>query len=534
MTPAIPRTPPPDSHTGDPSAPYRCQELRADADRVITGRASKELVERYELHRHGCPSCRRFHEVMLQAYTPAREPGRRSERDLEREFAGIRQRIVEREQSRTRVRAAGTLAAAAGVVLALGLSMRGGVDSPQTTEEIVLEEGAAPRYPDASTLIPDRVGAFGHRAQAFGRVVAGSAELVDHAGRPAAPQSFRPGTHFRVDGADAQLAVFGRVLINLQEGTLAQWTRAEHDLIEFSLQRGRLAVRFDREPSDPILQIRTPDALVRVVGTVFTVEVDEQGHTFVAVLRGQVEVLHPGTGARLATVDAGYLFDVAHTTFADVGRPEVGAALPLADPVQALSGSVPERWIVPGLPESAEQRTLERVPDPRSSESAPPRPPRRRAKAMPPSSDESAALIRELVAQAERDRRHKVQAALERCRALYLEAETRPQSPRCFDAFMREYASEPEALEGILLIGILRMDYAHDYQAAERRFQTFLRLAPHHPKAELAMYKLTLAAIESGQIAKGVQRGQAYLDRYPNGRYVGHILQRFPELRDQL
>jgi hypothetical protein len=48
------------------------------------------------------------------------------------------------------------------------------------------------------------------------------------------------------------------------------------------------------------------------------------------------------------------------------------------------------------------------------------------------------------------------------------------------------------------------------------------------------MYKLTLAAIESGQIQRGLNQGETYLRRYPNGRYVGHILQRFPELRDAI
>jgi hypothetical protein len=95
---------------------------------------------------------------------------------------------------------------------------------------------------------------------------------------------------------------------------------------------------------------------------------------------------------------------------------------------------------------------------------------------------------------------------------------------------MDTYGDDPRAVEGYLLVGILRMDYALDHRAADAAFGEFLRRAPGHPRAELAMYRLWLSSTEEGRIAQALERGQRYLERYPNGKYVGKILQRFPEL----
>ena len=91
-----------------------------------------------------------------------------------------------------------------------------------------------------------------------------------------------------------------------------------------------------------------------------------------------------------------------------------------------------------------------------------------------------------------------------------------------------------DAVEGLLLLGTLRMDFAHDYQSATRNFEQFLRRAPQHPKAELARYKLVLATIDAGYIDSGRKYARTYLRYYPDGQYVGRILQRFPELKSAL
>ena len=124
--------------------------------------------------------------------------------------------------------------------------------------------------------------------------------------------TFPVGTRFEVfPGSSMQIGLVGKILANFGSGAAVHWTRADPGVVELQLERGMIAVRYERHPADPILKVRTPTALVRVVGTVFTVEVDDGGDTAVAVLRGEVEVADPSSEALLAEVSAGYRFDVA-------------------------------------------------------------------------------------------------------------------------------------------------------------------------------------------------------------------------------
>jgi TolA-binding protein len=129
----------------------------------------------------------------------------------------------------------------------------------------------------------------------------------------------------------------------------------------------------------------------------------------------------------------------------------------------------------------------------------------------------------------EASRRQELGARLERCRTLY--EEDRYRAAECLASFLRKYGRSPLAAEGYMLVGILRMDYALDYRAADMAFQEFLRRSPRHPRAELAMYRLWLSATEDGRIGQAIERGRQYLERFPQGRYVGKIIQRFPELK---
>jgi hypothetical protein len=78
------------------------------------------------------------------------------------------------------------------------------------------------------------------------------------------------------------------------------------------------------------------------------------------------------------------------------------------------------------------------------------------------------------------------------------------------------------------------MDYALDYKAAEVALSTFLRRAPGDPNAETAVYRMWLSAVEDGRISVALARGRQYLQRYGDGRYVGKILERFPELKSHI
>jgi ferric-dicitrate binding protein FerR (iron transport regulator) len=97
-------------------------------------------------------------------------------------------------------------------------------------------------------------------------------------GPPVLTDTFTVGTRFATEpGQSLQVGLLGRILANFEPGTDIEWTQANPAALDLTLVRGLIAVRYERQPDDPVLNIHTPSALVRVVGTVFTVEVDAEG-----------------------------------------------------------------------------------------------------------------------------------------------------------------------------------------------------------------------------------------------------------------
>lgn len=554
-------------------AHYGCHEFREDGERVVAGRAHPELVGLYETHRLHCLVCDRHHQRLAAVYRPPRLPLGPNEHTRQREFSNILSRTrelqdqVRGEPWRGRASGAGiALLATTAAALALTLLM------PKLGERLFrLPVGEQIELTEADphasqfhprVLIPER-SMIEHRAQSFGRIVGGVALLIDDEGRDASSESFTVGTAIEAADEPVQIALLGRLLANLMPGTHAEWRTASPELVEFELLRGTLAVRYERHPEDPILQVRTPSALVRVVGTVFTVSVDEQGWSSIAVLRGEVEVMHPGDNRLLAQVGAGHRYNLRDGSSSPLGRDEVAAALPVSDeePIESIEpvfvaleqggdlaqwiGQVPASWTVPGLSDDPRYRTLDHMIDPQAELASTTRPQPRRRTTTEPATPRTFVFDRptpwpvapegyDRAALAERERKAGVERALERCRLLYTDVDTRFRAARCLNDFMRKHGNQPEAAEGLLMFGVLRMDFAHDYQSASRNFEEFLRRAPDHPQAELARYKLVLVAIESGTIDVALTRARAYLRRYPDGQHLGRILQRFPELKDEL
>ncbi len=333
---------------------------------------------------------------------------------------------------------------------------------------------------------PERAAGLDHHAQAdYGRVVAGNS-FVAEGERPVATDTFPVGTRFEVfPGSSMQIGLVGKILANFGSGSEVHWTRADPGVVELDLRRGMIAVRYERLPADPILKIRTPSAIVRVVGTVFTVEVDDHGDTAVAVLRGEVEVLDPTTQDLLAEVSAGYRFDVARSTYADVGRPEVGLAMPLShgDGDALADGSIPPSWVVPGLPDIPGLRRLEhivaRTPAPAIARASTVRTApctsagaRSTATTVRPSSTSSCATPGRRAANSSWPRSRTARASTSRPRR----ATSRPVASR---NSMSEHGDDDIA-EGHLLIGIPRMDFANDYPPPKQAFEKFLARAPDH------------------------------------------------------
>ena len=565
------------------SVHYGCQEFREDSERMIQGRAHAELEQLYCAHLAFCVDCQRYHHRLEALY---RRPRKLSELDSfarDREFAQILTHTKAPASSRTAPASGryapvsvGVLAIAA-AILSFALlvpSFGAQLFRPPAVTELLHPPGmdAPVRYGDV-VHIPVRRG-IGHQAQSFARVIgmgddargdevepSDVLELRDAEGRLATGDSLTVGTRIATGDSAVQVAFVGCLVANFQPHTVSRWNSASPTL-ELGLISGTLAVRYDRRPGDPILQIRTPSALVRVLGTVFTVAVDGEGNTTVAVLRGKVEVLDPENGRSLAEVKAGFRYDVGAASYRDVGRREVAAALPISEQAElkvSISadgeltveersdalGQIPQTWTVPGLSDDPAQRTLDRVLDPDPDpelETSQRRPDvaaasRSGGRGEAAAVDDGKAATLELIDRSlrrERERKSTVEGRLERCRELQSEPETRFRAARCLGDFMKEFGDEPEAVEGLLLLGTLRMDFAHDYQSATRNIEEFLRRAPQHPKAEHARYMLMLAAIEAGYIDDAIQRGRTYLHHHPDGQYVGRVLQRFPELKSAI
>ena len=504
-----------------PPARYGCLERREDSERALAGRLDGGAQRRFDDHLTRCPSCRDAHAVLVELYRgPAPPPRRGVDPDLE--FSAILQRVADEGRGRARLHAlavAGLLAFA--LTLALLLVARAPSDASPFAPATVAYE-----------MADDEVRPLGHPATRYGRVLHGAGRLVDGAGEPRTGPAFPVGTRLETGaGESLQAQLLGRMLANLTPGTSLAWQGVARGRVDLELTRGTAAIRYDRAPEDPILVVHTPSADVWVVGTVFTVEVGDLGHAVVSVLRGRVEVREPGGDHRIAEVWAGDRFDIARAFYADVGRHEVAAALPLSYETRgrrpgAITGGVPSDWVVPSLPSSPDLRTLDNVVDAR-----PPRLARPRLAAAAPAPDDGGALLEMLVRDVEATRAAAAAAELERCRALYLASDTRYRAGECLVDFL---ARHPEHAEALLLIGSLRMDYAGDYQAAKADFRAFLDRASGRPEAELARYRLWLASTEQGDIAEATQLGRAYLRAHPNGRYVGQVLQRFPALADEL
>lgn len=579
---------PHDDNQGETPARYGCLECHEDSELAVADRLHPAAADRYRGHLRGCADCRRMNQLLEAVYRgpdPAASgvsPLRLTSRD--REFAEILRRVpgerplpwYQRAIHTAGVVALTTTCAALAIALVIGPpepvledSQLAGISAalPGTRVSRIIEDTAEG---PAITSDDEPASVAPHQAQVdYGRVIAGRGFLSARGdGPPVLTDTFTVGTRFSVEPTRAgeasqslQVGLLGRILANFEPGTEIEWTQASPSALDLTLERGHIAVRYERQPADPVLNIHTPSALVRVVGTVFTVEVDAEGSTNVAVLRGKVEVLNPEDQAFVADVQAGYRFELARATYADVARNDVRVAMPLSDEMpgsrellpgtvlSAADGTIPASWVVPGLPAAASLRRLENIlahtslPAPRSERATATdlrtltdrKPPRRYTGQLAAAkADDGQALIDKLVRDHNEARREEGRAALERCKNLYSSAQTRYLSARCLTRFLAEHGDDEDLVEGHLLVGILRMDFANDYPAATLAFERFLERAPTHPEAELARYRLWLAGIENGDIHAAIDRGREYLRLYPNGKYAGKILQRFPRLVSEL
>ena len=266
---------------------YSCHECREDAELVMSDRASQAVRGLYDAHLRECRDCRKMHRLLYALYegpvVPPPPTGLSEEKEFHAALRRSREELPEPWYHKWSLRAGITAMAGAAAALTVALFQPTPSETPAGSGEL----GAAPRVAAADPAAP---GGIDHPAQSYGRVLGGNAAVstvgtTDDAAQ-ANTDTFPVGTRFEVR-ADAalQVGMVGKIVASFAPGSDVEWTQATPSLLELQVHRGIAAVRYDRRPSDPILYVRTPTAVVRVIGTVFTVEVDEAN---AAIFRDQV------------------------------------------------------------------------------------------------------------------------------------------------------------------------------------------------------------------------------------------------------
>ncbi|TNE91538.1 MAG: tetratricopeptide repeat protein [Deltaproteobacteria bacterium] len=190
------------------------------------------------------------------------------------------------------------------------------------------------------------------------------------------------GASLAVTDEGSLVAKIGEDRIAIDGHTHATVTRHDVTLTEIALIDGTLAAEVAPRPKGHFFQVRAPDVLVTVVGTLFLVDTDGEG-TRVAVSEGAVEVRH---GEELWTVNPGQQLWVPHR----------GNAV-----LSALDGELPEDLFAepaPAEPEAPVEVEPElapapvTAPTPKSRPSAPAPDPVKQARAQLLAGDPTAAI----------------------------------------------------------------------------------------------------------------------------------------------
>lgn len=119
------------------------------------------------------------------------------------------------------------------------------------------------------------------------------ASVEEQAATPTEPV-LAEGQTLSVGPEGRRIAAFGEHVLTLSPGAVAHLERWSPGRIVVRMDAGRIHCDVDREAPVERFEIRTEQATVRVLGTVFSVAVDGAGATRVDVSRGQVAVSEPG------------------------------------------------------------------------------------------------------------------------------------------------------------------------------------------------------------------------------------------------
>ncbi len=141
----------------------------------------------------------------------------------------------------------------------------------------------------------------------------------------------RLGTEIAVnDGGRFNFRIGHVARVALVGDTRWRISNITEDLMEMELDMGRIAVEFDGSGGQ-MLDIRTPDSIVRVRGTIFMVEVVPNGGTQVSVFEGRVDVVSLLGTNRTVELTGGKLVSIP---FSKEGVVDIG------DGQRALAGEI--------------------------------------------------------------------------------------------------------------------------------------------------------------------------------------------------
>ncbi|MFO8072894.1 MAG: FecR domain-containing protein [Polyangia bacterium] len=305
--------------------PAQCRRARRDL--LAEDRLDAVGRGRLELHLRRCPQCRSLAEGLARVESggePIEElSAERARKIYDRLLPAVHHLAVEREHRPTGLRrfaalawSVGALAAAAALVVWIAVG-----ENPNSAGE-------------ASAVVAARSPAGAEReAVETSGVIDRSQGSIRVDGRPFGDSRDRfpvtSGTRVALDeGSSVAFRLGDTARVALAGESEWRVERSTETLVEMMLERGKLAIDFDGRLGR-MLDVRTPDSLVRVRGTLFTVEVAPDSATRIGVLDGHVEVVPLGRAGSTVELSAGDLAEIPS-----------GRILPLGDEQRALAAEI--------------------------------------------------------------------------------------------------------------------------------------------------------------------------------------------------
>jgi TolA-binding protein len=277
-------------------------------------------------------------------------------------------------------------------------------------------------------------------------------------------------------------------------------------LTRIELIQGKIVAEVTKRSPGEKFEVVGPAGVVEVVGTIFSVEVDDMGIQRVRVLRGEVNVRETDSG-KVQPVKK----DRTYT---------IGTARPVPATIAELDSDR-------ALMEAGVSRSRTRV----STKAEPHR--KRDARAVSSVSLASKAIDEKRLMEA----RHHIDEARQsspkdqdvpelyaRLARAYRQQKNYTAAQNIYQKLMTEYASSNAARNAIVALGQLELNALGDPQAALAHFDVYLTRLPSGYLAEAAWVGKARSLERLGERNALREAANQYLNKYRNGSFVGEML----------